>query len=661
LKRFFKSAAFPILLVVILAFVAQRVISPDNGEKPPTYNEFLQKVDQGEIKSTTINTKDNSLDVEEKPAEGSTDETGTKFETGYPNNTEQSLLNQLDQNDVEVTVKGTGGSSLLSMLTYILPFLLFFGFWIFLMNQMQGGGSRVMSFGKSKAKKMAVDAPKISFKDVAGADEAVQELHEIKEFLQTPKKFQALGARIPKGVLLYGPPGTGKTLLARAVAGEAGVPFFSISGSDFVEMFVGVGASRVRDLFEQAKQSSPCIIFMDEIDAVGRHRGAGMGGGHDEREQTLNQLLVEMDGFEIKDNIILIAATNRPDILDPALLRPGRFDRQVAVDRPDRLGRKKILEVHSRGKPLAGEIDLDALAGQTPGFTGADLSNLINEAALLTARSGKKEITMLELEEGIMRVVAGPEKKTRIMSEKERKITAYHEMGHAIVGHLLPNCDPVHKVSVISRGQALGYTISLPTEDKFLTSRAELSETMAMTLGGRAAEEIVFDEITTGASNDLEKVTATAKQMVMRFGMSERLGPRVFGHDRGQPFLGREMGSEPDYSDEIAREIDDEIRRIVEGAHQTARDILDERRDDLTRISEILLVRETIDADQFEKLIDGATEEEVFPPESETEPEPDFPSEPEPVNTPSSEPSPEPGPPRPGYAGGMTDIRSDDT
>ena len=520
LKRFFKSAAFPILLVVILAFVAQRVISPDSGEKPPTYNEFLTMVDKGEIDSVTVNTKNNSLDVTEKATDGS-DSEGEKFETGYPPNTEQSLINQLREGEVKTTVKGTGGSSLLSMLTYILPFLLFFGFWIFLMNQMQGGGSRVMSFGKSKAKKMAVDAPKITFKDVAGADEAVQELHEIKEFLQTPKKFQSLGARIPKGVLLYGPPGTGKTLLARAVAGEAGVPFFSISGSDFVEMFVGVGASRVRDLFEQAKQNSPCIIFMDEIDAVGRHRGAGMGGGHDEREQTLNQLLVEMDGFEIKDNIILIAATNRPDILDPALLRPGRFDRQVAVDRPDRQGRKKILEVHSRGKPLAGEIDLDALAGQTPGFTGADLSNLINEAALLTARSGKREITQHELEEGIMRVIAGPEKKTRIMSEKERKITAYHEMGHAIVGHLLPNCDPVHKVSVISRGQALGYTISLPAEDKFLTSRAELSETMAMTLGGRAAEELVFNEVTTGASNDLEKVTATAKQMVMRFGMSE--------------------------------------------------------------------------------------------------------------------------------------------
>ena len=378
-------------------------------------------------------------------------------------------------------------------------------------------------------------------------------------------------------------------------------------------MFVGVGASRVRDLFEQAKQNSPCIIFMDEIDAVGRHRGAGMGGGHDEREQTLNQLLVEMDGFEMKDNIILIAATNRPDILDPALLRPGRFDRQVVVDRPDRKGRKQILEVHTRGKPLAREIDLDALAGQTPGFTGADLANLINEAALLTARQGRREISMQELEEGIMRVIAGPEKKTRVMSEKERLITAYHELGHAIVGHILPNCDPVHKISIVSRGQALGYTINLPTEDKFLTSRAELTDTMAMTLGGRAAEEIVFGEITTGASNDLEKVTETAKQMVMRFGMSERLGPRVFGHDRGQPFLGREFSAEPDYSDEIAREIDDEIRRIVEDAHQTARDLLTEKRSELDTISKILLERETIDAEQFVALLDGKPESRDLP------------------------------------------------
>ena len=645
MKRFFRSAAFPILVVVVLAFFAQRLINPGEPTKQPTYNEFLAQADSGKLKSVVFNTKDNTIDVVEQ--------NGDEYSTGYPNNVEQSLLNQLEANDVSIEVKGTGGSSLLSLLTYVLPFLLFFGFWIFLMNQMQGGGSRVMSFGKSKAKRMAVDAPKITFRDVAGVDEAVQELHEIKEFLENPRKFQSLGARIPKGVLLYGPPGTGKTLLARAVAGEAGVPFFSISGSDFVEMFVGVGASRVRDLFEQAKQNSPCIIFMDEIDAVGRHRGAGMGGGHDEREQTLNQLLVEMDGFEMNDNVILIAATNRPDILDPALLRPGRFDRQVAVDRPDRLGRKKILEVHTRGKPISKEINLDALAGQTPGFTGADLANLINESALLTARSGKREITMLELEEGIMRVIAGPEKKTRIMSEKERLITAYHEMGHAIVGHKLENCDPVHKVSIISRGQALGYTISLPSEDKFLTTRAELTDTMAMTLGGRAAEEIIFSEITTGASNDLEKVTETAKQMVMRFGMSERLGPRVFGHDRGQPFLGREFSAESDYSEEIAREIDDEIRRIVEDAHQTARGILSEHRDELDRVSKILLERETIDADQFVKLLDGAAEEDVFTDE-EPEPPAETPDEGEKVQRGTAQEGPRPiTPPRPGLAAEM--------
>ena len=644
MRRFFKSAAFPILLVVILAFVAQRVISPGSDKDSPSYSQFLTRVEAGQVKEVDINTKDNTLDFKQINGESSS--------TGYPPNTEQSLITELRDNKVDTDVHGSGSSGLLSILTFILPFVLFFGFWIFLMNQMQGGGSRVMNFGKSKAKRMSVDAPKITFRDVAGVDEAVQELEEIKEFLENPKKFQSLGARIPKGVLLYGPPGTGKTLLARAVAGEAGVPFFSISGSDFVEMFVGVGASRVRDLFEQAKQNSPCIIFMDEIDAVGRHRGAGMGGGHDEREQTLNQLLVEMDGFEMKDNIILIAATNRPDILDPALLRPGRFDRQVVVDRPDRKGRKHILEVHTRGKPLARQIDLDALAGQTPGFTGADLANLINEAALLTARTGHREITMKELEEGIMRVIAGPEKKTRVMSEKERLITAFHEMGHAIVGHLLENTDPVHKISIISRGQALGYTISLPTEDKFLTTRAELTDTMAMTLGGRAAEEIVFGEITTGASNDLEKVTETAKQMVMRFGMSERLGPRVFGHDRGQPFLGREFSSEPDYSDEIAREIDDEIRRIVESAHQTARGLLSDNREHLDRISNLLLKRETIDADQFVALLEGKTEDEVFVDEDEeaakqVEPAP----EPEPAQREGARPRPH-TPPRPGYAGG---------
>ncbi len=647
MRRFFKSAAFPILLVVILAFIAQRVITSDSGPPAPPYSELIAPKDglvvSNEVKKVTINTKDNSLDVDLK--------NGDKFSTGYPVDAGESLSDFLTENDVETKVNDSGGSGLLSLLTYILPFVLFLGFWIFLMNQMQGGGSRVMNFGKSKAKRMSVDAPKITFRDVAGADEAVQELGEIKEFLENPKKFQALGARIPKGVLLYGPPGTGKTLLARAVAGEAGVPFFSISGSDFVEMFVGVGASRVRDLFEQAKQNSPCIIFMDEIDAVGRHRGAGMGGGHDEREQTLNQLLVEMDGFEMKDNIILIAATNRPDILDPALLRPGRFDRQIVVDRPDRKGRKKILEVHTRGKPLGRSIDLDTLAGQTPGFTGADLANLINEAALLTARSGSREITMKELEEGIMRVIAGPEKKTRVMSEKERLVTAYHEMGHAIVGHLLENTDPVHKISIISRGQALGYTISLPTEDKFLTTRAELTDTMAMTLGGRAAEEIVFGEITTGASNDLEKVTESAKQMVMRFGMSERLGPRVFGHDRGQPFLGREFSSEPDYSDEIAREIDDEIRRIVESAHQTARKILSDNHEQLDRISKLLLERETIEADQFVALLEGKSEDEVFADDDETpSAEPAEPApEPEKAAREGARPSPRP---RPGFAGG---------
>jgi cell division protease FtsH len=655
MRRFFRSAAFPILIVIVLAFFAQRLISGPSDEQTPTYDAFVQQVksDSSSIESVTVDQKSSSLNVEEPD--------GKSYSTGYPNqgNGLTNLLNLLEKKGVTTKVEGTGGSSFLSILTYILPFILFFGFWVFLMNQMQGGGSRVMSFGKSRAKRMSVDAPKITFRDVAGVDEAVQELQEIKEFLENPKRFQALGARIPKGVLLYGPPGTGKTLLARAVAGEAGVPFFSISGSDFVEMFVGVGASRVRDLFEQAKQNSPCIIFMDEIDAVGRHRGAGMGGGHDEREQTLNQLLVEMDGFEMKDNIILIAATNRPDILDPALLRPGRFDRQIVVDRPDRKGRRRILEVHTRGKPLAKQIDLDALAGQTPGFTGADLANLVNEAALLTARSNKREVTMQELEEGIMRVIAGPEKKSRVMSEKERLVTAYHELGHAIVGHLLPNTDPVHKISIISRGQALGYTISLPTEDKFLTTRAELTDTMAMTLGGRAAEEIVFGEITTGASNDLEKVTETAKQMVMRFGMSERLGPRVFGHDRSQPFLGREFSAEPDYSDEIAREIDDEIRRIVEEAHQTAKDILVERREAMDAISKILLERETIDAEQFAKLLDGATEDEVF---GEEEEETRVPDEPEAeAEKPAAREGPRPAPrPRPGFAGGTAEMRADD-
>jgi cell division protease FtsH len=644
MSRFLKNATFPILIVVVLAFFAQRFLGQNESKPKPNFGQFLEQIDNNQVKSVTLNTRDNTLDVTETDGK-------TKYETGYPDNYEPQLIETLQKHNVQTSVKGKGGSNWLSLLTYILPFVLLLAFWIFLMNSVQGGGSRVMSFGKSRAKRLSVDSPKVTFRDVAGVDEAVEELHEIKEFLENPKKFQALGARIPKGVLLYGPPGTGKTLLARAVAGEAGVPFFSISGSDFVEMFVGVGASRVRDLFEQAKQNSPCIIFMDEIDAVGRHRGAGLGGGHEEREQTLNQLLVEMDGFEMKDNIILIAATNRPDILDPALLRPGRFDRQVVVDRPDRKGRVRILEVHTRGKPLAKEIDLDNLAGQTPGFTGADLANLVNEAALLAARTNKREITQHELEEGIMRVIAGPEKKTRVMSEKERQVTAYHEMGHAMVAHFLENTDPVHKISIISRGQALGYTISLPTEDKFLTTRAELADTLAMTLGGRAAEEIAFSEITTGAANDLEKVTATAKQMVMRFGMSEKLGPRTFGHDQSLPFLGREFSAEPDYSDEIAREIDDEIRRIVEEAHQTARGVLTERREHLDKLAKLLLEHETIEREEFEALLAGKSAEDVFgAPEPEQEP-PAPPVEAEP-RRPVAEPRPMPHP-RPGLAAEM--------
>jgi cell division protease FtsH len=649
MSRFFKSAAFPILIVVVIAFFAAKLIGGSQTKGPEhTYQTLVtQDIPNHQVASADIKTKDNSVSITLKGNSKEKYEVGV-FETQVP-----QLQSELKNAGAKFNVESNKTSIWPSLLTYLLPLVLILGFWFFLINQVQGGGSRVMSFGKSRAKRLSADSPKITFRDVAGVDEAVEELHEIKEFLENPKKFQALGARIPTGVLLYGPPGTGKTLLARAVAGEAGVPFFSISGSDFVEMFVGVGASRVRDLFEQAKQNSPCIIFMDEIDAVGRHRGAGLGGGHDEREQTLNQLLVEMDGFEAKDNIIMIAATNRPDILDPALLRPGRFDRQIAVDRPDRKGRAKILEVHTRGKPLAKVIDIDALAGQTPGFTGADLSNLINEAALLAARTGKREIGQDELEEGIMRVIAGPEKKTRVMSEKERLITAYHEMGHAIVGHFLEHADPVHKISVISRGQALGYTISMPQEDRFLTTRAELNDTMAMTLGGRAAEELVFGEITTGASNDLEKVTAIAKQMVMRFGMSEKLGPRVFGHEHGQPFLGREFSTEPDYSNEIAREIDDEVRRIVESAHQRARTILTDHERDLKKISEILVKRETIEKEEFLALLEGKDEIEVFG--SEEPPAPELPVPPAPADRAGRE-APRPLP-RPGLAGGAADMR----
>jgi cell division protease FtsH len=615
MNRFFRSGLLPLILIVLVVYLASsQFMGGNKNEKKVTLSEFQQRVEGDQVSSAVFNPTKQSISFK------LTDD--TKGSVHYPS--EQSvpgLQRLLNEHHVDYDSKGVGTSAWWSILTGLLPFVLLFGFWIFLMNQVQGGGSKVMSFGKSRAKRMTPDSPKIGFKDVAGVDEAVEELQEIKEFLENPKKFQALGARIPKGVLLYGPPGTGKTLLARAVAGEAGVPFFSISGSDFVEMFVGVGASRVRDLFEQAKQASPCIVFMDEIDAVGRHRGAGLGGGHDEREQTLNQLLVEMDGFELKDNIILIAATNRPDILDPALLRPGRFDRQIVVDRPDRVGRRKILEVHAKGKPLADEIELDTLAAGTPGFTGADLANLVNEAALLSARRGNKTIGQEELEEGIMRVIAGPEKKTRLLSEQERKITAYHEMGHAMVGHYTDQDAEVHKISIISRGQALGYTISLPREDRYLTTKTSLMDELAAMLGGRAAEELVFNEVTTGAANDIEKVTHTAKQMIMRYGMSDKLGPRVLGRNQDLPFLGREMAAEPDYSEEIAREIDDEIRRVIEEAHTRARQVLEQHIEELHRLSAILVERETIDKDQFLKLLDGAAEEEVFPEEAAPEPE----------------------------------------
>ena len=488
----------------------------------------------------------------------------------------------------------TKESVLLSLAMSLLPIAILVILLLLFMSQMQGGGSRVLNFGKSKAKLISKDTPKTTFADVAGSDEAVQELHEIKDFLQAPGKYQALGAKIPKGVLLIGPPGTGKTLLARAVAGEAGVPFFSISGSDFVEMFVGVGASRVRDLFEQAKANAPAIVFVDEIDAVGRHRGAGLGGGHDEREQTLNQLLVEMDGFDTKGGVILIAATNRPDILDPALLRPGRFDRQIAVDRPDMEGRKAILRVHAKGKPFTPDVDLDAVARRTPGFTGADLANVINESALLTARHDKRAITNDNLEEAIDRVIAGPERRTRVMSDHEKKVTAYHEGGHALVAWALPHSAPVHKVTILSRGRSLGHTLVLPTEDKYTQTRSEMIDTLAYALGGRAAEELVFHEPTTGAGNDIEKASGLARSMVTEYGMSAKLGAVKYGQTDGEPFLGRTMGHERDYSEQVAAEIDSEVRALIELAHDEAWEILIEYRDILDSIVDELFEKETI-------------------------------------------------------------------
>ncbi|HKH75620.1 MAG TPA: ATP-dependent zinc metalloprotease FtsH [Rubrobacteraceae bacterium] len=604
--RFLRSGGLYFIILLIFAIVLVNLIrtgSPDVQEM--NSQDFQRAVDDRAFvtddEEAPLLVKDEDQTVTGKVKTGDGNET-EEFEYAYPEYYE--IANVFNDANIPFTTDPQNTGFWLGLLGTIGPLLIFLLLFLFLMSSMQGGGNRVMSFGKSRARRMTKDSPKVTFADVAGADEAVQELTEIKEFLEAPQKFQKLGARIPKGALLVGPPGTGKTLLARAVAGEAGVPFFSISGSDFVEMFVGVGASRVRDLFEQAKQNSPCIIFMDEIDAVGRQRGAGLGGGHDEREQTLNQLLVEMDGFDAKGGIIMIAATNRPDILDPALLRPGRFDRQIVVDRPDLPGREKILRVHTRGKPLGEGIAIETLARSTPGFTGADLANLVNEAALLAARHDKDQIDMSEMEEAIDRVIAGPERKTRLISVKEKEITAYHEAGHAIVGALLPDADPVHKISIIPRGQALGVTMSLPTEDRFMMSRGQLMAQLAMMLGGRAAERVTFDEITTGASNDLERVTQTAKQMVTRYGMSDKLGPMALGHSNGQVFMGRDFNAQPDYSDEIAFQIDKEIRRIVDESYDTAEDLLVRNRALMEKLAKDLIEYETVDAKHLKRLVD---------------------------------------------------------
>ena len=590
--------------IVVYLIVATLVLTAFNvftsGEAEPTelsLTDFQDRLVAEEIETVTMKQQSDELEGSLRTGVASQDE--LLFTVSYPNEYEGDLTQQIldaevDQFDIDSETQ----SVFVRFLFSILPYILLIGLFIFIMMQLQGGGNRVMQFGKAKAKQVTKDTPKVTFKDVAGAEEAVEELHEIKEFLESPGKFRALGARIPKGVLLFGPPGTGKTLLARAVAGEAGVPFFSISGSDFVEMFVGVGASRVRDLFEQAKQSAPAIVFIDEIDAVGRHRGAGMGGGHDEREQTLNQLLVELDGFDVKSGVIVIAATNRPDILDPALLRPGRFDRQVVVDRPDLRGREAILDVHSKGKPLADEIDLQVLARQTPGFTGADLANLINEAAILAARREKDIIGMDELEEAIERVIAGPERKSRIMSDEERRITAYHEGGHALVGFALPNSDPIHKVTIIPRGRAGGYTLALPLEDKNYARRSELVDQLAMSLGGRTAEELIFSDPTTGASNDIEKATTLARRMVMEWGMSDRLGPLQYGKPEGEVFLGRDYTRGNEVSDDLAAAIDEEIRKLITQAHEEARQILSTHRDALDAIADALLDQETLDSDE---------------------------------------------------------------
>ncbi|NPV59661.1 MAG: ATP-dependent metallopeptidase FtsH/Yme1/Tma family protein [Actinobacteria bacterium] len=607
---------FYLIIVFVVILVWTKSPSIFGNDRTRDLSWFEDRLKAGEIASVTIKDKDHKVE--------GTLVTGEEYEASFPAEYTGELVKEINEyrsyatsddpekaqkyaayRNLDLKVDAQGGFDFLGVVLNLLPFLLVIVLFFFLFQQMQGGGSKVMSFGKSRAKVMTKEQTKVTFRDVAGVDEAVEELREIRDFLANPAKFQALGAKIPKGVLLYGPPGSGKTLLARAVAGEAGVPFFSISGSDFVEMFVGVGASRVRDLFEQAKASAPAIIFMDEIDAVGRHRGAGLGGGHDEREQTLNQLLVEMDGFDMKTGVILIAATNRPDILDPALLRPGRFDRQIVVDRPDLKGRLDILKVHTRDKPLAEDVDLEVLARRTPGFTGADLANLVNEAALLSARHGKKKLDMEEMEEAIDRVVAGPERRTRLISDKEKEIIAYHEAGHALVAHELPNADPVHKISIIPRGQALGYTLTLPTEDKYLVTKGELVDELAMLLGGRVAEEMVFGELTTGDQNDIEKATKLARKMVCEFGMSERLGPLTLGQKQGEVFLGRDLYTHQDYSDQIAYEIDQEVRRLVDEAYARAEDILTRNRERLDTIARTLIERETLEKEELLALLEG--------------------------------------------------------
>ena len=567
-------------------------------EKVDTWR-IVDDIQQGRAKSVTLVDKDQLINV--------TLTDGTKVTANYISGQGTDLIDLLKAEKAAgnipdgYNVKVPSQSFLVSLLTSVLPIILILGLLFYFMGKMQGGG-QVMKFGKSKAKMITKDMPQTTFADVAGAAEAVQELDEIREFLQEPAKFQALGAKIPKGVLLYGAPGTGKTLLARAVAGEAGVPFFSISGSDFVEMFVGVGASRVRDLFEQAKANAPAIIFIDEIDAVGRHRGAGMGGGHDEREQTLNQMLVEMDGFDANTGVILIAATNRPDILDPALLRPGRFDRQISVDVPDLLGRRDVLTVHAKGKPISEDVDLTAVARRTPGFSGADLANVLNEAALLTARTDQKLITNETLDEAIDRVIGGPQKRTRVMGEHERLITAYHEGGHALVAAALPNTDPVHKVTILPRGRALGYTMVLPENDKYSTTRSEMQDQLAYMLGGRAAEEMIFHDPTTGASNDIEKATSVARKMVMQFGMTERLGAIKYGAESGEVFMGRDMGHGREYSEEVASAIDEEVRAFIDVAHHEAYEILSENRDVLDALVVELLEKETLNREEIERI-----------------------------------------------------------